>query len=276
MLTIRTLAAEEAASLIGWAGEEGWNPGLADASAFHATDPQGFLGGFLDGEMVSGISGIAYGDDFGFIGLYICRPDMRGRGYGKAVWDAAMARLDGRTIGLDGVPEQQANYRSMGFEPVYRTIRYSGRTAAPALPHGTASPVAASQLPALEQYDRICFPAVRTSFLQRWIAPPRLALAIIREGEMAGYGVVRTCREGAKIGPLFADGDDDAAALFSALAGQAEGPVHIDVPENQVAFTALLSAYGLVPGFETARMYRGTPPKIDARRVFGITTLELG
>src|SRR5687767_13477747 len=107
---IRPLTLPEVETLVDWAAGEGWNPGRNDAAAFHAADPDGFLGGFVGGEMVSGISAVAYGADFGFIGLYICRPDMRGKGYGRAVWDAGMARLEGRTVGLDGVPAQQANY----------------------------------------------------------------------------------------------------------------------------------------------------------------------
>ena len=67
--------------------------------------------------MVAGISAVDYGAGVGFIGLYICRPDMRGLGYGRAVWDAGMARLAKATIGLDGVPAQQANYRNIGFVP---------------------------------------------------------------------------------------------------------------------------------------------------------------
>lgn len=88
--TIRTLALDEVETLVDWAAAEGWNPGLGDAAAFQAADPEGFIGAFVGGEMVGGISAVAYGDDFGFIGLYICRPDRRGEGHGKAVWDAGM------------------------------------------------------------------------------------------------------------------------------------------------------------------------------------------
>ena len=47
-----------------WAATEGWNPGLDDAAAFQAADPDGFLGAFVDGEMVAGISAVAYDDRF--------------------------------------------------------------------------------------------------------------------------------------------------------------------------------------------------------------------
>ncbi|CAN5678757.1 hypothetical protein BH11ARM2_BH11ARM2_21040 [soil metagenome] len=40
----------------------------------------------LDGEPVGCISAARYGDDLGFIGLYIVRPDYRGRGHGIALW----------------------------------------------------------------------------------------------------------------------------------------------------------------------------------------------
>src|SRR5689334_19611717 len=112
--TIRRLTLGEIRTLLDWAGAEGWNPGLDDALPFQAADPQGFLGAFVDQQMVAGISAVAYDAHFGFIGLYICHPDWRGQGHGKAVWDAAIAYLGDRTIGLDGVPQQQANYAKMG------------------------------------------------------------------------------------------------------------------------------------------------------------------
>ena len=110
---IRVLSLPEVETLVSWAAAESWNPGIGDAAAFYAADSDGFLGAFVDGEMAAGISAVAYGKTFGFIGLYIAKPEFRGRGLGRAVWDAGMKRLEGRTVGLDGVPEQQANYRSI-------------------------------------------------------------------------------------------------------------------------------------------------------------------
>ena len=273
---IRTLSLAEIETLVGWAAGEGWNPGLHDAAAFRAADPDGFLGAFVDGEMAAGISAVAYGADFGFIGLYICRPDMRGKGLGKAVWNAGMARLDGRTIGLDGVPEQQANYRSMGFAPAYRTFRYSGRPALSASVTENIRPVMPDLLPAITAFDRRFFPAARPDFLQRWTSPPHIALADVDGEVLRGYGVARQCGEGFKIGPLFADDLVTAKSLLAALCKACDGEVHIDVPEANPAFGDVLLEAGLSKGFETARMYRGAPPAIMLSGVFGVTTLELG
>ncbi|RCW21105.1 acetyltransferase (GNAT) family protein [Ciceribacter lividus] len=273
---VRVLDAAGVERLIGWANDEGWNPGLADAAAFRAADPDGFLGCFLGDELVAGISAVAYGQDFGFIGLYICRPDHRGKGYGKLVWDAGMARLGDRTIGLDGVPAQQANYARMGFVAAYNTLRWSGRPTHPQA-GGNVVAVTGDLVPQVLAYDRPFFPAERDGFLRTWLEHPRHARAVLRNGSVHGYAVVRECHDGFKIGPLFADGLEDAKALVAACAAAAGGgTLHIDVPVVQEAFAEHLWALGFEEGFATKRMYRGPAPDLVMNGIFGITTLELG
>lgn len=273
---IRPLSASETEMLIEWAAAEGWNPGLSDAAIFQAADREGFLGAFVDGEMAAGIAAIAYGSSFGFVGLYMCRPDLRGQGFGKAVWNAGLARLDGRTIGLDGVPEQQANYRSDGFVVDHETTRFSGRLASRGDGATSVRPLTPDLADQALALDHQCFPEPRDAFLRQWIAPPHVALASMRGEALAGFGVARPCREGFKIGPLFAEGEDEAMTLLCALADACGGAIHIDVPMKQPSFARRIEAAGLAPGFRTARMYRGPAPRLDSRRVFGITTLELG
>ena len=86
-----------------WAAAEGWNPGLHDAECFYAADPEGFLVGKVGCESVVCISVVTYGTGFGFLGFYIVKPEFRGKGYGLSLWNAGMKRLQGRTVGLDGV-----------------------------------------------------------------------------------------------------------------------------------------------------------------------------
>lgn len=274
--TIRTLTTGEVETLVDWAAGEGWNPGIGDAAVFRAADPEGFIGAFVDGEMVAGISAVAYGEGFGFIGLYICRPDRRGEGHGKAVWDAGMARLGRRIIGLDGVAEQRANYQRMGFVPAYETVRYSGRAAGLG-GNSDIVPIAAGNGADILAYDRRCFPARRETFLREWLQAPRIALMCAGPAGIAGYGVARRCREGFKVGPLFADDEEVALRLVAELAANAAGEaLHIDVPAIQTEFIARLQAAGMAPGFATTRMYRGGMPANASEKVFGITTLELG
>jgi GNAT superfamily N-acetyltransferase len=275
---IRVLTRAELSQLLDWARAEGWNPGLDDAIAFHAADPSGFFGGFVNGQMVAGISAVAYGESFGFIGLYICHPDHRGKGFGKAVWDHAMRYLGTRSVGLDGVPAQQENYARMGFVPTYRTLRWSGLY--PALSAGDGRIVAATpdHMAAIKALDARAFPASRTAFLERWLQTPHIVRVVFDEkGRLTGYGVARRCFDGFKIGPLSAENDDDAEQLFSALAtAVGANTLHIDVPESQAVFSAHLAGLGFINGFQTTRMISGAPPTYEERLVFGVTTLELG
>lgn len=112
--------------IVRWAAAEGWNPGRHDAEHFLTQDSPGFLLGREDGEVVSAISVVNYSPDYAFLGFYLVRPDRRGQGLGIATWKAGMAHAAGRSVGLDGVPDQQDNYRRSGFMPAYTTVRYSG------------------------------------------------------------------------------------------------------------------------------------------------------
>lgn len=269
-----------------WAAGEGWNPGPADGGCFLAQDPDGFFLGRIDGRPVSAISLVNYGDTFSFLGFYLVHPDFRGLGHGWATWQAGLRHAGERVIGLDGVLAQQDNYRRSGFRLAHRNIRYVGEVAAgtPAATGPRVVPAAEAGLDVIGAYDGRCFPAERPVFLRRWLtAPGHIALAAMRDGELAGYGVIRPAPDFAKIGPLFADDAEVADALFGALVtglaeatGQQAVEVALDVPEPTAAAVALAERYGMKPSFETARMYTGEVREIDLARVFGISSFELG
>lgn len=263
-----------------WADNEGWNPGQEDAEPFFAADEQGFLMGFWGEEPVSCISAVRYGDSYGFIGFYLCKPEHRGKGFGWATWQAGMKRLEGRTVGLDGVIAQQDNYRKSGFELSHRNIRHGGLAMVDTPMDMRISMLGQGVFPSVRDYDRVFFPASRTEFLQLWTAPmvqTRRGFVFVEDGDVKGYGVIRLCQDGFKIGPLFADTPDVADVLFRALAGQAKGQmVYLDTPESNAAALELAERYELSPEFETARMYLGAQPDLPLQRTFGITTFELG
>ncbi|MFM0132223.1 GNAT family N-acetyltransferase [Paraburkholderia sediminicola] len=277
---VRTMSADDVALSVEWAAAEGWNPGLHDAECFRAGDPNGFFIGEWRGEPVACISAIAYGEHFGFIGLYIVKPAFRGRGFGMRVWQHGMDYLGNRNVGLDGVVAQQANYRKSGFRLAYRNIRFQGVVHAFAQGTTGTNILNASALPfeRLLDHDRQCFPAMRERFLATWLDQrDATALAAVRDGQVAGYGVLRRCRTGCKIGPLFADSDEIASDLFEALVARMPGEVIVlDVPETNPAAVALAERHGMTSVFETARMYTQDPPAIQIEHVFGVTSFELG
>ncbi|OQX16466.1 MAG: GNAT family N-acetyltransferase [Desulfobulbaceae bacterium A2] len=277
--SIRMMTRQEVDMAIDWAAAEGWNPGLDDGDCFYAADPHGFLVGLLDDEPIATISAVRYGDSFGFIGFYIVKPKYRGMGYGMQLWHAAMTHLRGRTIGLDGVVAQQGNYAKSGFTLAYRNVRYQG-TGGGAMP--TASGIVRLDTIPFDEihaYDTPLFPDNRQQFLRCWLTLPRsTAFGFHNKNTLAGYGVMRGCRTGYKIGPLFAECPEFAEHIFLALKAQAPKgvPVFLDTPAVNTAAVALAEKYGMTASFETARMYAGTHPELPTDRVYGVTTFELG
>jgi GNAT superfamily N-acetyltransferase len=277
-LRIRSMRPDEISIAVNWAAAEGWNPGLADDLCFAAADPDGFFIGELDGAPAATVSCVNYGESFAFLGFYMVREDLRGRGYGLRIWDAAINHAGSRVIGLDGVVAQQENYRKSGFKLAYANVRYGGTVEAPAAPQGGVIALGDLPLAAVEAYDATVFPAPRTAFLRRWIGTPtHVGRALVRDGALAGWGVIRPCRKGRKIGPLFADDRAAAEAVLSALlASVGEGEVFLDVPSINRDAISLAENLGLAPVFETARMYTGAIPHLQLERVFGVTSFELG
>ncbi|MFL5079170.1 MAG: GNAT family N-acetyltransferase, partial [Microvirga sp.] len=197
---------------------------------------------------------------------------------GLRLWQAGMARLEGRTVGLDGVVAQQANYARSGFVLAHRNIRFGGDVRVETPSDARLVALDDDLVPALLAFDRRFFPAARESFLRCWLRPDRrAALALVENGRVQGYGVIRAGRTGRKIGPLFAASEGDADVLFRALASTAGGGlVFLDVPDPNQPALGLAARYGLTPAFETARMYRGAAPALPLDRIYGITSFELG
>lgn len=278
-IDIRKMTRPELDIAIGWAADEGWNPGISDGDPFHAADPEGFLMAWRGDQPIASVSVVRYGQDFGFLGFYICRPEHRGKGFGWAVWQAGLTRLDGRTVGLDGVVDQQDNYRKSGFVLAHRNVRFGGVVTCDPPADPRLHPIAPGLATAIADYDAPFFPAPRRRFLDHWLTPgrDRSGIALIEDGRVAGYGVIRDCREGCKIGPLFSDSEAGADLLFRALSSAKAGQtVYLDPPEPNAAAMGLAERYGLAPVFETARMYRGNAPDLPLERIYGITTFELG
>jgi GNAT superfamily N-acetyltransferase len=276
---IRPMRRDEVDIAVEWAGREGWNPGVHDASAFYAADPAGFFVGLLDGEPVASISAVVYDDSFAFLGFYIVKPEYRGRGYGLQIWQRALEHAGGRNIGLDGVLDQQANYERSGFKLAYRNVRYGGQTEAlRGDPDGIVD-LASVGFHEVFAFDREHFQAPRFAFLDYWLRlPESSALGFQKDGALAGYGVIRRCLNGYKIGPLFAADEVMAEALFVSLIGRVEAgaPVFLDVPEVNPAAVQLALRHQMQPVFETVRMYTGTAPALPLDSIFGVTSFELG
>jgi hypothetical protein len=273
---IRTAKREEMKYFIDWAAAEGWNPGLHDGDCFYNTDPDGFIVGEYEGSIVGAISAVAYDDTFGFIGFYIVQPEHRNTSLAPLLARHGSLHLNTQNIGVDGVFDKVAKYESIGFKLAYRNLRYESQI------KGEISknvvPVADIPFDKVLDFDTKFFPTQRESFLKNWLSlPDSRSYAILSNDEIQGYGMIRKCQKGFKIGPLFAGNVDIAEELLLSLAVEAKGDlVYLDVPEVNKDGVELAKKYDMTECFGTARMYSKELPKLPTDKIFGVTSFELG
>jgi len=274
--TIRTMTRDDMDFAIRLAAKEGWNPGLSDAECFYAADPEGFFVSELNGEPIATISAVRYKGGFGFLGLYIVVPDARGKGYGMELWQHAMEHLKGCNVGLDAVVEQEQTYRNAGFSTFYRSTRFEGVG-------GGARPGNVTRLEDIDfakivKYDRQCFPGARETFMQTWLeAAGSKGFGVMDNDDLTGFGVIRPCAKGYKIGPLFADNAEVAESIFNALKASIPGEnFYLDVIAPNKEAVKMAKDHKLREVFVTVRMYTRDEPEMDIQKIFGVTSFELG
>ncbi len=280
--TFRPLTFEEFKTLVNWAALEGWNPGLQDAEIFWATDSNGFYGYFEDNTLIGGGSIVSYDGQLGFMGFFIVHPDYRANGIGRTLWqqrrDTLLSRLQkDAAIGMDGVVAMQPFYQKGGFEIAYRDERYE-KTGSSYPINPLVQTVTENDFEAISALDLECFGVARPHFLSLWLkASNAKAFKYITHNNLAGFAVIRECQTGYKIGPLFAENERVASALYERCLTEAINElVYLDIPVCNESAVALVKKYQATYVFECARMYYGKPPKISTEKVFGITSFELG
>lgn len=276
-LLISRMDEAEVATAIDWAAEEGWNPGLHDAEAFFAADPTGFYAAREDGQIVGVCSVVCYDPNYAFAGLFIVPAERRGEGIGMALANFILEHAGDHVIGGDAVMEMQEKYAKIGFQMAYQNMRYEGNLRLEAK-SSDLLPLSEVDVSELLAYDHSCFLADRAPFLEKWISLPGYrGLAYVGDGGLEGYGLIRPCRSGHKIGPLFADSPAVADKLFQDLVAEIPGETfYLDIPLPNTAARELVKRYEMQPVFGTGRMYRGQAPDLPLDRIFGVTTLELG
>ncbi len=277
---VRIMSKDEVRDIaIEWAANEGWNPGLYDLDSFYESDPEGFYIGLIDNEPIACISAISYNEDFGFLGFYIVKSEYRGKGYGFKLWNEALKHLPIQNIGLDGVIDQQENYKKSGFKLAYRNIRHEGLSKKFKDIATEIHPINRVPFKKILEYDSKVFPVSRKIFLENWFSQPEsYAIAYVKDNEVSGYGMIRKCRNGYKIGPLFADSKVVATEIFNALCNflDENTTFYLDTPEANTDGVNLAKDNNMHYVFETARMYTKQEPAIDLDKIFGVTTFELG
>ena len=95
-------------------------------------------------------------------------------------------------------------YKRLGYVESHKNIRYAFNYKGPLKENSKIVDLGMVSFATLENFDRRYFPALRSQFLKSWISQPEaFALGYLDNQKLHGYGVIRKCLQGYKIGPLF-------------------------------------------------------------------------
>lgn len=291
---IRGLRAADLPVVTEWARQEGFCPGPGDVAIMQLVDQGGGWVGWVDHQPVGCILGVRYDAHFGFIGLFLVKPAYRGHGYGVALWRRALAHLkDVSCIGLEAAPERVDDYGGWGFRAAHDTLRWSSTTSPRDRPRSRTLPSGHRLLPAtavpesaVAAYDARHEATPRPLFLREWLKArspaDRVRVAVDARGACRGFARIRAALMPApgspawRIGPWQADDESLAEALLADLMAGHAGTVMVDAPGINPRAGLVLERQGFRPVSRTIRMYRGRPPVVPIREIYGLACLELG
>jgi hypothetical protein len=275
---ITNITKAEFQTAIDWANTEGWIPGIYDIDSFYDTDPTGFYAAKIGGEIVGTFSVVKYSKDYAFAGFFIVRSDMRGTGVGLAIQHYIDTQFASYNVGIDGVLAMQEKYSRAGYKWAYGNERYAGIAKAGEL-DSHCQKITGGDFEDIVKFDAKFFPTERKKFLKSWLNQKGATALLSKDehGKLSGYGVVRKCLQGNRVGPLFAETPQTAKQLFNSLAAPVAGQeIFIDVPTVNAAALQLALSNGMKPVFTTARMYTKQAPNLPLDKIYGVTSLELG
>ncbi len=282
---IREMSEDELKLVITWAEAEGWNPGKFDSRSYFALDQKGHFLLQVGQTPIGAISVVRYDNYLSFIGLFIVRPEYRSKGYGKLLWDHAMRQIEGiKKTGLYAVPKEIPRYQKAGFKDRYHNFRYhqvSSQNIENSSHLSVRIKSSASFFENLCDYDQLYFGHSRKNFFESLFKMPQTwAFVSLSNKKVNGYGVIRPCKIGYRIGPLYCDNIETAKDIFRMLLTNIPGQNYIvDIPSTNTFGEVFANYFNLdrVPDSDTAAMFKGADPtEIDQSKCYGVCSLEFG
>lgn len=254
---------------------------MHDLEVAYALQPEAFVGLRREGELVGAGAITTHGDAFGFMGLFILVPEVRGLGLGGWLWRERLRLLKGRldpgaAVGMDGVLAMEPFYARGGFRREHLDLRFEG--AARGVCSKRVVPLDQVEPEELLELVRTATAAARRDFLQAWWGAPGVLAGAILEGDrVAALGVLRPAVVGHKFGPVVARSPEAGRELLLDLMARVPGEqVQLDLPEPNAAALEFARERGLEPVFQCARMVHGPAPAVRLEHLWGITSFEFG
>lgn len=278
-MQVRELARDEVAAALAVTSAEGW---AFERPEFERLLRLGTCLVLEDDGSLRGLLNLTFHGDLAWIGNVVVAADLRGRGLGAQLMQAALDEADrrrARTVALYAVPKAVPLYERAGFAAAGHLVAHGAAAPAVVDAHGVA-PLGREDLADVAAFDRAALGFDRSHLLRELFAAyPDTGWVVRRDGALAGYAFAKPAWSSNEIGPLVGDPPAQAALLDTAVAALREsphGPVEIALPQANALGLAHVRRLGFTESFRPTIMFRGPAPDVRWERIGAVGGLEKG
>lgn len=259
--------------------EAGWNQVPADWRIFLELG-RGFAMKDAHGALAATAATLPYAGGFGWISMVLVGAAWRRRGIATRLLGRCIEtlRAAGLVPVLDATPAGREVYRPLGFHDGWALSRWRGNFLTQAvIQRGRTRQLEQDDWNAVLALDARAFGCARAELLEGLRARSSgFACVAPGEGRVRGYLLGRDGRSATQLGPIVAEDEDIAAALFAYAAARIGGPILLDAPDRHRGFARALAERGFSVERPYTRMALGREPFGDESRMIAIAGPELG
>lgn len=230
-----------------------------------------------DGNVVGTILWWRWGARYASLGLVIVASDMQGKGLGRALMQAVLAKLAGYHVRLHATGMGKKLYEKLGFIATGMIEQHQSRALmqvkaiAPAK-RGMIREARNEDAAMLVALDRQAHGQHRPGLIAMLLASARRFLLLECAGRIVGFACQRDFGHGQMIGPVIAGDLSQAKELVSELLNGMEGQfVRIDT-DSSSGLGDWLNTLEMPQVDDPTLMIRGVPWQPDGRQAFALMT----
>ncbi|MFY8196491.1 MAG: GNAT family N-acetyltransferase, partial [Novosphingobium sp.] len=233
-----------------------------------------------DGKTCGTIMFWRFGQSFAMFGVIIVAVAQQGKGLGRQMAEAMLARFEGVTVLVNATDKGMPLYSKLGFVPLGKVLQHQGT--APVQPlvelrsGERVRPMGVADAGALEALYSSATGMDRKALLDALLADGS-AVVLCREHVQMGFAVIRRFGRGWLIGPVIAPDAMGAKALIAHWLGTQTGSFcRVDVPEA-TGLGPWLEEVGLPEVGRVTRMVYGPAPiPGEDVAIYGLAAQALG
>ena len=279
---IAIIRATDPDALYELAGTVGWNQTRRDCREMLLAPAATGVFAVCDGQVIGSAAAMVYEENrIGYINMVIVREPFRRRGIATRMLEKLMEMLHHcRTLRLYATPAGSCVYGKLGFRTYATLHKFASDSYVPLPePDRRIRKLLPSDLPEITALDTRSFGVERGALLEYFYScHPELSFKITEKGRITGFTLGRVGPVSRQAGALTAPKEEDALALFDAVARQGEPSPRVLLAafDTQKRLIAQMAERGILPSSEMVAMDFGESGPLPAACYYGVLGGDFG